>query len=969
MCGLTLQNAESSPKFIFKFTTKIGAAMASDFEVTNEIRFAVVMYGGVSLAIYMNGIAQELLHLVRSTARKGWEDDDVCQFRFDEKHLTGTEKVYRRLADKLTPGTNTNGVRFIVDILSGTSAGGINGIFLAKALAKGQSMDELENLWVKEGDLAKLLNDGGSTKGTNLPKPSKQQSLLNSDRMYCKLLEAFTGMDLPDVDPAGNRKRPNAPSPPHPELVEELDLYVTTTDIRGRVIPLRTADRLVYERNYKWAFHFKYRRPELDPSAPQNGQKKPGDFDLEQNPFLSFAARCTSSFPFAFEPMCLNKVEELVPSYTGYPYKVDFDMWRGFFSNSHLEGTESAELKARSFGDGGYLDNKPFGYVTDTLLKRSSTVPSRRVLLYIEPAPEHPELQTSQQRKAELTAPNALQNSLDALVTLPGYQPIREDLLRINERNRTIRKVTELINGISLGLARPVTDEPVTDENAEGPGGAPKKHVRAVAALDQHRSTPIADLQVEYGSAYASYLLLRAYDLTDILANVIGRALKYDQEGSYFFAIRCIVRAWRSMFYERAEQIPAKDRTQMSRDIPEDDFGTTIAAFLLDFDLSYHIRKERFVSSQIDFLYTLDSRAMQRLRAMGLTPPDSFKLRDDPGAASFRAELRRLKKPIDDNFKLLRSAHRHLHDNIELADELAELRTALLEEVLDLDHIEKAQHDVVPPGMNDKSEEGTEKKEKPKQSPLNAVLGVIRPEDKQRGVFAPSLQFDHDDQYVENARQVIKDPGLVAKLNRIAEIIRKAVAAAVKKITDEEKPKEPTADDAALLAYEAVRILTNQFPDYDSALFPVVYGTDVGELDPVDIVRVSPEDAPTIVDELKHQVHKLKGIWLGHFGAFLDTRWRRSDILWGRLDAAERLIQSLLPGDEAIPFIKDAHDSILQEFVKGCEVDVAQQLADAAFSYVGDIRSRVSKEKDGAPAKDKDNDKEDSDEVNSHAGN
>ncbi len=33
-----------------------------------EVRFAVVMYGGVSLAIYINGVAQELLRLVRATA-------------------------------------------------------------------------------------------------------------------------------------------------------------------------------------------------------------------------------------------------------------------------------------------------------------------------------------------------------------------------------------------------------------------------------------------------------------------------------------------------------------------------------------------------------------------------------------------------------------------------------------------------------------------------------------------------------------------------------------------------------------------------------------------------------------------------------------------------------------------------------------------------------------------------------------
>ena len=50
-------------------------------------------------------------------------------------------------------------------------------------------------------------------------------------------------------------------------------------------------------------------------------------------------------------------------------------------------------------------------------------------------------------------------------------------------------------------------------------------------------------------------LLLRAYEVTDILANLIGKALKYDREGSYLDAIRCIIRAWRKMFYERTEEI------------------------------------------------------------------------------------------------------------------------------------------------------------------------------------------------------------------------------------------------------------------------------------------------------------------------------------------------------------------------------------------------------------------------------
>jgi len=58
---------------------------------TQEIRFAVVMYGGVSLAVYMNGIAQEILRLVRATAA-------------DPETLHGTEKIYRELACRLFAG-------------------------------------------------------------------------------------------------------------------------------------------------------------------------------------------------------------------------------------------------------------------------------------------------------------------------------------------------------------------------------------------------------------------------------------------------------------------------------------------------------------------------------------------------------------------------------------------------------------------------------------------------------------------------------------------------------------------------------------------------------------------------------------------------------------------------------------------------------------------------------------------------
>src|SRR6185369_1406386 len=179
---------------------------------------AIVMYGGVSLAIYINGIAQELFHLVSATAREKAGGDTALPV----DALTPTQRVYRKLSYILsnrqfredcrtqakqaadqkksfrvpaTPADDTLETRFVIDILSGTSAGGINAIFLSKALANEQNIDQLKELWVNEGDIGVLLNDKRSVGGLGLMNQRPPLSLLNSRRMYLKLLKAFDDME------------------------------------------------------------------------------------------------------------------------------------------------------------------------------------------------------------------------------------------------------------------------------------------------------------------------------------------------------------------------------------------------------------------------------------------------------------------------------------------------------------------------------------------------------------------------------------------------------------------------------------------------------------------------------------------------------------------------------------------------------------------------------------------------------
>jgi patatin-related protein len=376
-------------------------------EYEQEVRLAVVMYGGVSLAIYINGVAQELLHLVRATAPKRSPAEAEPLLRDDE--LSEVEQVYRELGCRVGFGTNLEPdlagppkirTRFVVDVLSGTSAGGINAVFLAKALARHQTMDQLKKLWIIEGDLGRLLNDkvsvGDLERRVEHQKPPL--SFLNSRRMYLKLLDALRGMEASQGELGGG------PSP----LADELDLFVTATDLYGLVVRLRLADQIVYERRYRNVFHFHYA---VDDSADPDSN----EFAQENDPFLAFAARCTSSFPVAFEPMTLEQIREVAGAVADEEaFAKSLKRWKVFFPDYvPASGTPERDedpsidplkrspsvtrghvgpFKLRPFADGGYLDNKPFGHAISALRQRRSDVLVTRRLFYIEPSPEHPEL-------------------------------------------------------------------------------------------------------------------------------------------------------------------------------------------------------------------------------------------------------------------------------------------------------------------------------------------------------------------------------------------------------------------------------------------------------------------------------------------------------------------------------------------------------------------------------------------------
>jgi patatin-related protein len=454
----------------------------------NEVRFALVLYGGASLAIYIHGVTQEFFHLVRSTAV-----DSDGNLIVRDAELSGTERVYRRLASS---PDGTVCTRFLVDIASGTSAGGINAIFLAKAFANGQTLDQVSRLWLDEADIHKLFNHD------KLPR-----SLLSSQTMYSKLLDALGGME-------------RDPTKCH-SLQADMDVFITATDIQGLELPIRLADRTVLEKRHKNVFHLRF-----------GGEEN--HFAAGNNPFLAFAACATSAFPFAFEPACLGHADaacgQFFPDY-------------------------GAGYAACSFGDGGYLDNKPFSHAIRALSLRSTDLPITRKLMYVEPSPDEPT------GKGSGTPPNFLRNTVDALLTLPRAETIREDLQRVVDRNRLIERVQEITSHV--------------DEDLQ----------QFIGRLDggKYQRRTLADEIRDRGPGYAGYHRLKVSAVTDDLAGMLGQPSQ-------------LVSDWRRQNYSEHDSERSENR------------------FLLEFDLGYRERRIQFFLRKLT-----DPAAKRSLNAIAAT--------------------------------------------------------------------------------------------------------------------------------------------------------------------------------------------------------------------------------------------------------------------------------------------------------------------------------------------------------------
>jgi patatin-related protein len=898
-----------------------------------EVRFAVVMYGGVSLAIYINGVANEMYEMAHATPRDGVPVPPAPE----DAAAATTREVYRRLSwltndpalvqryanwldgprdtpdPLLAAAPGDLATRFVVDVIAGTSAGGINGLFLGKALANNEPFAPLRDLWVREGDIGGLLNDARSyddpdMKGLDKARAEEPVSLLNSDRMYRKLRAAMGTMSGAPL-----RRGPSA-------CVDELDLFVTTTDIRGSLVKLRLFDKVVYEKRHRQVFRLRYSD---DGVAPVDNDLRP-----DNNAFLAFVARCTSSFPFAFEPMTLQALTRLDGSMDAATLR----RWDAYFTGVPVDEVRDGRHLTRAFGDGGYLDNKPFTHAVSTLSARSASVPVERKLVYVEPAPSHPEEALPDPDEA----PDALSNAFAALTSIPSYETIREDLEAVLRRNRRIERIDRIVRMGELDLDSAEEDplaRVLLDLMPDGTSSVP-----------DWRALTMKQLRRYYGDAFLPYTRLRSYTVTDELADRLAEAWDLQRESDQIYALRALVRAWREERYSDRPGAPGR-------------WIGTVNAYLDDYDLSYRVRRTAFLLRKVDQLSKLiNKRLLGRLGETSEADAALLKRLAQQAGLDVRAEqadeaalrdglaaLQLLKRDLAAAHTTLRNSRVLRADEPERAEKRALLRGELLQ-VLDL------LLQGTPAGA------GTEPMLKLASGgsiPVKFTAELMKlpsaSRTLQEGTFerAKALMHLARTNALTELQQMLEDD-LQRMGERVHALVKGEPGAAPiggalvwQRLGGPRLELAPSGTDTrhvyvavdgtddpvldTVTARQLRRFLADyylRFDTFDQMSFPLYYDTESGEPSTVEVVRVSPEDAPGLIDERAGARRKLAGTALANFGAFLQRHWRTNYIMWGRLDGAERLITALLPATDAAShrvrdaLVEQAHRSILRESLR-----------------------------------------------------
>ena len=793
-----------------------------------ETRLGLVVYGGVSLAVYMNGVCREFYNAVRGR---------------------GVYKLIKALTDS----------DIVVDILSGTSAGGINGVLLSYALSNSSENEVVDfanfgNIWRESGNISKLLyqpiNEGDT---------SKRESILDGAGYYQdELANAFK---------EGYLNKTSASKDEWFSPFNELDLFVTGTDVLGKVSTiLDDTGKIIEVNNHRSIFHLKHRQNRKEPFNPEFNQE---ENDQPENTYQALAKLCriTSCFPVAFPVVTVN----LEKSASTAKCDEKLVLW-GNLLNRQLPQKKPEHGYCLHFVDGGVLDNRPFSYTIKEMYYRVSSRPTERKLFYIDPQPD---MLLGSKQFNEMPKPNVLQVIQDSLVGMPSYESISQDLELISYHNQQVSRYNDLFAQVDASQSQ----------------GLPS-------------FAPTSSLKIQE----KVYLRSRLIRLRDRILPLVLRIGQNDSNLSSTYK--------QNVLTKFAELLSRKSQEN------ESDLLFKASQQIRNLDVDYSLRKHQYIIKKVhqkmedvdnyqeySQLQQLVKNLNRQIKLLEVTNSSIQQFLNTGIVSNYFYNLATSGTPSANSQEFNRNLTSKVYDTL----------TKLHRFVLDTDIFQSETSEEDEAENNDNSVE------------ISNTFFVNLPSLAKENALTTTKDFA-----IKDAADVADEKWLPQEtLSNLLEKITQRIADFNKnnldlsqeiienpKFADNTEENNSSKFTSILCQIEtasenlinncessfATEILNKfrEFRELDQVLYSFEYITEVGPKELIQTIRISPEDAALGFSKRFEPGQRLDGKLAGDslraFGGFFKKSWRSNDILWGRLDGLNRLVEGVVTTDSVKNF-------------------------------------------------------------------
>jgi patatin-related protein len=546
-----------------------------------ELRLALICYGGVSLAVYMHGVTREIWHLIR--ASRAYHDDSEA--------AGGSETVYRDLIAKIEKVAGTK-LRIFTDIIAGSSAGGINGVFLAQAIVTGQSLEPLTDMWLEKADVEILLDPDARPlsrfskfwaipiawmilrrRGGAIDRMVADEA---KDEVATKLSHfvrarwfappfggrVFSGLLLDAFDAMAKGMPGEALLPQH----QPLDLFVTVTDFAGHdQVLMLNSPSMVVESEHRITISFSTRgRTGMDVAAI---------------PELVFASRATASFPGAFPPFSAHELDAQVKA-----RKLDWPSRDAFLQRILPQQFAAGVAADTMLIDGSVLANAPFNQAIEALRNRPARREVDRRFVYIDPKPGRPSFRfgkrggSNEKDGLRIKPPGFFSTIFGAISNIPREQPIRDSLEKLEGRTERIERMRQITDSLRIEVEN--TIEKMLGKTWFLSQPTPER-------LERWRSTANEKGAQAAGYSYPAYGHLKLAGVVDDIMAIARRALP-EGDSMHFRQLRSAV--W--------DEIRARGLDAMAG---SKGVGATKQSiqFFREHDIRFRIRRLRFLARRL----------------------------------------------------------------------------------------------------------------------------------------------------------------------------------------------------------------------------------------------------------------------------------------------------------------------------------------------------------------------------------